>query len=463
MATILCPRLFLIQIDTAIRGGRDWKSLFMQAIKFSVKHLAFLLLVLLGSTSMCLYWSRIMGAGTAKSTSPSVSKPSPLGDFYPRWYGARELLLHHRDPYSDAVSRELQIAYYGKELDPSRPEERQDQQRFAYPLYFVFFVAPLVGMDFHTVRVVFWWVLAICAIVNVLLWLRFVRLRLSPSSLAVLFALVLTSIPVLQDLSILQPLMLAAGFIAGASLAAASGSLFMAGALLALATIKPQICLFPIAWVALWVCSDWKHRRRFFWGFVTALATLLLASEWLLPGWLIRYPGVLRAYANYTRASSFLGALLPFPWDWLVKLLVLITVAEFCWRVRRQQADSPAFAVALSLVLILTVTSVPAMVQPFNHVLLLPPVLVVIRNWRELREGNVGKRIATSIFCLCISLPWLLAIVAVWNPLARDRDWVLKGFWSVPLAASMALPFAAFAVLILLRNVASMPTEPLLE
>jgi hypothetical protein len=429
----------------------------MRAIKFPIKHLAFLLVVLFGSTSMCLYWSRITDAGSAKSAAPSVLKPNPLGDFYPRWYGARELLLHHRDPYGDAVNRELQIAYYGKELDPSRPEERQDQQRFAYPLYFVFLLAPLVRMEFHTVRIVFWWVLAVCAVVNLLLWLRFLRLRLSPLALAALFALVLTSIPVIQDLSILQPLLLAACFIAGASLAVVSGILLLAGALLAVATIKPQVCVLPIAWLALWVCSDWKHRRSLFWGFTVTLATLLLASECLLPGWVIRYPGVLRAYAEYTKATSFLGALLPSPWAWSVKILVLATVAEFCWRVRRQPADSTAFALALSLVLLLTVTAMPAMVQPFNHILLLPAVLVVIRNWRELWQGNAVMRIATSLFCLCTSLPWLMAIAAVWNPMARDRNWLLKNFWSVPLAASMALPFAAFGVLILLRKVASTP------
>ena len=432
----------------------------MRAIKFPIKHLAFLLLVLVGSTSMCLYWSRITDAGPAKSASSSVLKPKPLSDFYPRWYGARELLIHHRDPYGDAVNREIQMAFYGKELDPSLPEDRQDQQRFAYPLYFVFFVAPMVGMEFHTARIVFWWVLAVCAAVNVLLWLRFLRLRLSPLALAALFALALTSIPVIQDLSILQPLLLAACFIAGASAAAVSGNLFLAGALLAVATIKPQICLFPIAWFALWVCSDWKQRRSLFWGFTITLATLLLASECLLPGWVIRYPSVLRAYAEYTKATSFLGTLLPSPWDWLVKILVLITVAEFCWRVRRQPADSPAFAVAVSLVLMLTVTVVPAMVQPFNQILLLPAVLVVIRNWKELWQGNVVMRVATSIFCFCASLPWLLAVVAVSKPLARDRNWLLH-FWSVPLAASMALPFAAFGVLILLRKVASMPPSQL--
>jgi hypothetical protein len=430
----------------------------MQATPSSVKHLALLVIVLICSASMCLYWSRITDAVHASRASSSVLKPAVLTDFYPSWYASHELLLHHRDPYGADVSRELQIAYYGKELDPSRAEERRDQQRFAYPLYFVFLIAPLAWMQFHAAQIVFQWILAASAIVNIFLWLRFLRLRLSPLALAATLAMAMTSIPVIQNLSILQPFLLAACFIAAAATAVISGRLFLAGALLAAATVKPQICLLPLAWFALWMCSDWKRRRSLLWGFAVTFAILLVASQWLLPGWLLQYPAVLRAYANYTNATSLVGMLLPSPLHWLVTALALVTVATFCWRVRREPADSAAFAIALSFVLTLTVSIVPAVVQPFNHVLLLPVVLLAIRHWRELRTANLVVRSATSLFCLCAFLPWLLAVVAMANPLTPHSDWLLR-MWSVPLAASMALPFAAFGVLILL-NKTLLPIEP---
>jgi len=46
-----------------------------------------------------------------------------LSDLYPRWLGARELLLHGRDPYSPEITREIQRGYYGRELDSSRPND----------------------------------------------------------------------------------------------------------------------------------------------------------------------------------------------------------------------------------------------------------------------------------------------------------------------------------------------------
>src|SRR6185437_14371620 len=46
-----------------------------------------------------------------------------LSDLYPRWFGSRELLLHGRDPYSQGITREIQIGYYGRPLDKLRPND----------------------------------------------------------------------------------------------------------------------------------------------------------------------------------------------------------------------------------------------------------------------------------------------------------------------------------------------------
>src|SRR5262245_58855791 len=58
-----------------------------------------------------------------------------LSDLYPRWFGARELLLNHRDPYGPEVSAEIQRGYWGREIDPTNPDDPKDENRFAYPLY----------------------------------------------------------------------------------------------------------------------------------------------------------------------------------------------------------------------------------------------------------------------------------------------------------------------------------------
>ena len=52
----------------------------------------------------------------------SGSPRGNLSDLYPRWLGARELLLHGRDPYSADMAREIQTGYYGRPIDPARPQ-----------------------------------------------------------------------------------------------------------------------------------------------------------------------------------------------------------------------------------------------------------------------------------------------------------------------------------------------------
>ena len=53
-----------------------------------------------------------------------------LSDLYPSWLAARELLLHHRSPYSEESTRQIQAVLYGRVLDPQNPYER-DQHRFS--------------------------------------------------------------------------------------------------------------------------------------------------------------------------------------------------------------------------------------------------------------------------------------------------------------------------------------------
>jgi len=406
-----------------------------------------LFFALLLSANMWSYWHRLPQI-VYVLTADSV-KPKALSDLYPRWYGTRELLLRHRDPYGVEVSHEIQIAFYGKVLDPSRPGEPRDQQRFAYPLYVVFLLAPTVHMNFHTVRIVFWWFLAAVTALSIFLWLRFFRLNFSLSALAALFAMLLVSVPVLQGVSLLQLGLLVSCFISAAALSVVSGHFLLAGAFLALATIKPQLSVLPIAWFVLWVVGAWRERRSLLAGLAAALGALILGSECLLPGWFLHYPAALHSYVGYTSATSLLGVLFPPALNWLLSAAALVIAASFCWRARRQPANSRAFAMALGFALTLTVSIVPTVVAPFNHVVLFPVVLMMILYGRDFWRTNLLTRFSCVIFYGCGLLPWLLALVLIFVPSHSHQSWLL---WSAPLSASLALPFAGFGYLLLMRR-----------
>ena len=166
-----------------------------------------------------------------------------LSDLYPRWVGAKELLLHGRDPYSAEVTCEIQAGYYGRPLDPSRPNDPRDQQGFAYPVYVVFFLAPTIGLPFAIVQRAFFWILVVLTAASTLLWLRVLRFSAPPWTQISLLALTLGSLGVVQGLKLQQMGLLVAGLMAIAIALLVTDHAVAAGVLLALASMKPQFVL----------------------------------------------------------------------------------------------------------------------------------------------------------------------------------------------------------------------------
>jgi hypothetical protein len=434
----------------------------MRATRPLFIRLILLIGLLVCSASMWIYWKRAPDALHAAHVRTGLPNAKPLTDLYPSWYATREFLLHHRDPYGVEVSREIQVAYYGRALNPAVASDRVDQERFAYPLYVVFLMLPTVPMGFDTVRFVFFWFLAAAVTASVWGWLRFLRIHLSVIAGVAVYAIALSSVPVMQGLSMLQLGVVVAGLFAAAAACAAGGRLFVAGALLAMATIKPQLSVLPIAWFAIWTFSAWRQRKTLLWGFGTMLAVLIVASELLLPGWFIRYPKTLVAYSEYTHAAAFLGTMLPSSWWLTVSIALALGVGWLCWKVRREPADSVWFAIALAFVLTLTVTVVPTTSASFNQVLLLPVFLLGVGHWTELRRGSRLSRLVVHGVCGCGFLPWMLAFAVVMAQPDLRNAWYLK-IWSAPLYSSFALPFAALGFLVLLARAVALNSRGRLE
>jgi Glycosyltransferase family 87 len=400
---------------------------------------------------MYFYWSHV--PQNVDGVAPSAAiRPRPLTDLYAQWFGVRELLLHHRDPYGAGITHELQVAYYGKDLEGPEAHHLSHQQRFAYPLYVVFLLAPTVEMQFHTVQTIFLWLLAAVTAASVPLWLHALRLKLSPIGVAGMLVLVFTSIPVMQGLGILQLGLLVAALLAGATAAAVSGYLFLAGVLLAFATIKPQMSVLAIAWFALWVWGDWRQRRALLWGFVVTLSALVIASELLLPGWVRLFLTAVFEYGTHMHSNSLLGVYLPAPLAWLVALFGFFMVAIYAWRARRQFADSFPFGLSLAFSLSLTLLVIPAVFQSFNQILLLPTIALTIRCWSELHHSTPLFRFLTVIVGSICLLPWLSAVTVTIGLLIVQMRWLLK-LWFFPLNTTLAFPVAAFGMLLLLHRV----------
>jgi hypothetical protein len=371
-----------------------------------------------------------------------------LSDLYPRWLGARELLLNHRDPYSAEVTREIQAGYYGRPLDPELPHDPKDEQGFAYPAYVVFLLAPTVALPFAMVQTGFFWLLIALTFASVLLWLRSLRWKVSTESVAIMVVLTLGSFPVLQGLKLQQLSLLVAGLIAVSTMLLAEGHLFSAGVLLALATIKPQLALPVSAWFLLWAFSDWT-RRRFWWGFAGTMAALAGGAELLLPGWIGRFREAVVAYRRYNQgADSVLDILITPSWGrWLAVVIVVAMAGFLAWRRRGAVAGSWAHNQVTVLILTATVVVMPK-AAPYNQVLLLPGILLILRQGRELWSKSLARLAVVAICGLTLLWPWLaafgLSAVSVFVPTGP----VTRG-WALPLYTNMAIPVAVVALLAL--------------
>jgi Glycosyltransferase family 87 len=405
-----------------------------------------LTVALLFAGSMWFYVQHILIGRQQADAALHGTPRGNLSDLYPRWIGARELLLHQRDPYSPEVTREIQIGYYGRPLDPTRPMDPKDQQGFAYPVYVVFLLAPTVGLPFPAVQVGFRWLLVALTVATVLLWLRALRWRASATTTTILIVLTLGSFQIMQGIKLQQLSLLVGGLIAGCALLLAEGYLATAGVLLAFATIKPQLVLPLVAWLLVWVSGDWCRRRSFVRGFALTMGVLFGGAEYVLPGWIGRFRSAITAYRQYNDgAGSVLDVLLTPEWGRILAGLIVLALAVTAWKCRQTSTDSAVFTLMLALVLAVTVVIVPK-AAPYNQVLLLSATLLVARDWQILWQKNRLSRIILWVCGLLIVWPWLAATALTIASLSLPADTVQKA-WTFPVWTTLAIPLAVVMLL----------------
>jgi Glycosyltransferase family 87 len=368
-----------------------------------------------------------------------------LSDLYPRWLGARELLLHHRDPYSAEVTREIQAGYYGRVLDPARSGDPMDQQAFAYPAYVVFLLAPTIRLPFGSVQLVFYWALWLIMGASVLLWLRAQRWRPKTSTIAALTVLTLGSIPVIQAIKLQQLTVVVAALLAVCAVLLGSRHFLSAGVVLAVSTIKPQLAWPFVAWLVLWALSDRRKRAGLIWGFASTMAILLAGAEYVLPGWTGRFYAGIVAYEKYTDATSILAGLTTRAIGAGLAVAIVAGTAVVCWRLRRQSQDSAAFAFVLALLLAVTVVVSPT-ASTYNQILLLPGGLLLGQNADRLmkKRGFTGYTCKLAAFVLF--WPWLAALALTALSLLLPPAAVQK-VWSAPLWTGMMTPVVVLLLL----------------
>jgi hypothetical protein len=408
-----------------------------------------LLLSLLASVTSSLYMSRVLLPWEFYIDVQHGKLKAEMGDLYPRWVGTRELLLHRRNPYGPEVSHEIQMAFYGHVIDQKHGEpgvEVVDEQRFVYPLYVVFLLAPMVYLSFSQVQMCALVLFAVVTAISVLLWLDLLRWRPDKILTTAIVLFVLSNPQIVQGLRLRQIGLVVAFLLALSAWCIARNHLALAGVLLAVSTVKPQMVVLPLVWYLVWGISGWR-RWPLLAGFGVTLATLVALGELILPGWPRYFVDGLIAYRKYFPTTSLLCLALG---NWVggafsgIAILALLTLA---WRNRKVDAASPDFIQTLAAFFVAASLVLP-LFQPFNQVLLLLPVLMVVRDW------DLLPRLGRRSFFIVVAWPWIASLVLLLFPPRVDSTNRL------PLLPSVLVLFVPFFLLMLLLTRSEPISEP---
>jgi hypothetical protein len=368
-----------------------------------------LIVSLLAGATSCLYMARVLLPWEYSLDVTHGRLKADMGDLYPRWVGTRELLLHGHNPYGLEVTHEIEMGFYGHPIAQRYDQPGVapiDEQRFAYPIYVVFLMAATIPVDFASVHAWAPVVFASLIAASVLLWMAFLRWRPPPSVAIAIVLFILASPQVLQGLRLRQLGMFVALLLAAGAWCVRRNWLGLAGILFAVSTIKPQMVFLPLAWFLLWGLGEWRKRWRLLIGFAAALALLIGLGEFILPGWIGYFIDGIRAYQKYVPVRSLLWLVFGNPVGKLLSAAIIAGMLFIGWRCRHYDASSDEFA-RISAMFFVGATIVLPLMTPFNQVLLLLPVMMILRDWDNL------ARIPRSTFAIVVAWPWLASLVLV--------------------------------------------------
>jgi hypothetical protein len=374
-----------------------------------------------------------------------------LSDLYPGWVAARELLLHGRDPYSAEVTGYIQEGVWGRRLDKSNPNDPLDESRFAYPLYYIFVIAPVLSMPFRSVRILYMAIAVFLSAGSVLWWSRTFAVKAGAPYRAASVILFLSSYPVVLALYVQQPVLFVAGLIAGALASITAGALWAGGIMLALAMIKPQASLAIAGWLLLWALSNWKERKSLFLSFAATIAIACTASEALLPGWLWKWRTALAAYMKYAplppaQVELALGRNL----GMAAGVALVLAVGMFCWSTRREPTHTNRFKLTAPLILTSSLVISPVW-HNYDAMCLLPAVLL-IAEWRDgYKHMKPMSRAIVGLSAVVLAWQWIAALSVSLISIASPK--VAQELQILPWLSVFAGPILVLVSLVLVARV----------
>jgi len=291
--------------------------------------------------------------------------------------------------------------------------EDEDPGYFAYPFYTVFILLPLVFTGYAWASAIWMVLLETCLIAATILLLDLYGWRPRPGLLGLVLLWTLGNYYAARGLLLGQPGLLVYGLHVLALWAFARRRDALAGAALALSTLKPQMGFLLIPFLLLVGLS--LRRWRFLAAFAGASVVLVGLSFALVPTWLGDWLAQIEQYPSYTALGApvwivvrhYLGLGTAAEWAANAALWALLAWAwaMALWRGRGERLD-------WTVMLTLTVTHLSAVRTATPHfVVFTIPLLFYLRGL-TLRQRN-GARLAAAILLALLVVPWVHFVLTV--------------------------------------------------
>jgi hypothetical protein len=334
-----------------------------------------------------------------------TSKFPGANDFYSRWAGGRAFLIDGLNPYSDEVTRRIQLGMYGY-----LAKEGTDQVAFAYPMYTIYLFFPLSLISSYPQAQALWQaILEFTLLLAVLFTFRTYRWQPKTWLLVATCFWSVLFYPGARSIILGQFAIVVFAFIALALWTLRESKDILAGVCLALSTIKPQMVFLLIPLLLPWAIY---HRRwRLVGSFTVSMTVLVLSSLLLVPTWIADFFTWMSKYPSYTAIGSPIWTLthsffpqLGTPVEIVISLLVLGHLL-YNWR---GAVNGSWLEFDWTVAMTLIVTNLIALrTATTNYVVLLMPAFIVFKTLDK-RFQRWGAMLIALVELLLLVGFWIL-------------------------------------------------------
>lgn len=371
-------------------------------------------------------------------------------DFYPVWLTSRQIGLQGRNLYSAEMTRAIQTGLFGRPLDTRNPKDPpEDYRQFAYPAFTDLLLWPASLVDFPALRVILAILLPVLTVISIRFWMLALGWKIAPLRFAAIALLILCSYELLEAFFAEQPGLLVGFCLAGSALAVRRNRLLLAGILLSVCMIKPQVTLLAASYLILWSLSD-RRRARLWIGFCCMTACLLVASCLLWPHWPMEWIGIVMGYHRYAMpplVAVLLGPSLGARYAPIVIAAFLLVSAHLAWRNRYARVESGDFWLTLSLLLAITSVALLPGQAVYDHFILIPGVFLLLHYSDKLRDAGRVSRALQRVAMLVLLWQFVAAFILLCLHAFAIHAFNSYMVFSLPIRTAASLPFAVFALL----------------